>query len=304
MSGGDEGMDWEVAGAGQQARWLERAMAAEARVAVVARVCRRSLAGPRPRFLTAPIRSAPAATVGRLMASRPARRTRLTLRCVREDLGLNVPPIEVDLGNLDHPLVAEARRIAPSAPRGQKRILAIDHPLVYRLRHARWRGAPWLETDAGRFWLCAGAQREDGSGDDAYEHLVALHDAEQLLPDDDDRLRDAVERNARIIDAATAAIPDALTEARTKPGRDVSVCFGDVINARFQATATGTGDEIWVAIATQAADGRFVDERLRDVLFRLVFDAAGAALWEPRADWPSGELAWFEVARLGLPDAD
>jgi hypothetical protein len=30
----------------------------------------------------------------------------------------------------------------------------------------------------------------------------------------------------------------------------------------------GSGDEIWVAIATQAADGRFVDERLRDVLFR------------------------------------
>jgi hypothetical protein len=21
-------------------------------------------------------------------------------------------------------------------------------------------------------------------------------------------------------------------------------------------------------------------------------------MWEPRADWPSGELAWFEVARL------
>jgi hypothetical protein len=64
--------------------------------------------------------------------------------------------------------------------------------------------------------------------------------------------------------------------------------------------ATAAGDEIWVAIATQAADGRFVDERLRDVLFWLVFDAAEAELWEPRADWPLGELAWFEVARLGL----
>jgi hypothetical protein len=55
-----------------------------------------------------------------------------------------------------------------------------------------------------------------------------------------------------------------------------------------------------VAIATQAANGRFVDERFRDVLFRLVLDAAEAELLEMRADWPLGELAGFEVARLGL----
>jgi len=53
----------------------------------------------------------------------------------------------------------------------------------------------------------------------------------------------------------------------------------------------------------QAADGRFVEERLRDVLFGLVLAAAEAELWEPRADWPSGELAWFEVARLGLRES-
>ena len=37
---------------------------------------------------------------------------------------------------------------------------------------------------------------------------------------------------------------------------------------------------MWVAIATQATDGRFVEERLRDVLFGLVLTAAEAALWE------------------------
>ena len=82
------------------------------------------------------------------------------------------------------------------------------------------------------------------------------------------------------------------------PRADVALRFGELIDARLHATAAG--DEIWVAIATQAADDRFVGERLRDVLFRLVFDAAEAELWEPRVDWPSGELAWFEVARLGL----
>ena len=77
---------------------------------------------------------------------------------------------------------------------------------------------------------------------------------------------------------------------------------GDLVDARLHATAAG--DEIWVAIATQAADGRFVEERLRDVLFRLVFDAAEGELSEPRADWPL-RRSWpgSNVARLGLREA-
>ncbi len=59
-------------------------------------------------------------------------------------------------------------------------------PLVYRLRHGRWRDATWLEADAARFWLCAAAQREEGSGEDAYELFAALHRAGRLLPDEDD----------------------------------------------------------------------------------------------------------------------
>lgn len=122
--------------------------------------------------------------------------------------------------------------------------------------------------------------------------------AGRLLPDDDDRLRDALERNARIIDEAADSIPAALAEGFDRRGRDVTVRLGGLIDARLHVTEPG--DEVWVTIATQAADGRFVEDRLRDVLFRLVFDAAEAEVWEPRADWPLGRLAWFEVARLGL----
>jgi hypothetical protein len=57
--------------------------------------------------------------------------------------------------------------------------------------------------------LCAGAQRAAGSADDAHEHFIALHDVGRLLDDNDDRLRDALERNARIIDAAARDRPDA-----------------------------------------------------------------------------------------------
>jgi hypothetical protein len=77
----------------------------------------------------------------------------VTLRCLHEDPRLEMLPVEVDLGSIDHPLVAEARRIAPAAPRGQKRT--------------------WLEADEGRFWLCAAAQREVSSRVDAFEVLCA-----------------------------------------------------------------------------------------------------------------------------------
>lgn len=235
------------------------------------------------------------------MSDKSPHRTRVTLRCLREDLKVDLPPVDVDLGSLDHPLLGAARRVAPTAPRGQKRILSIERPLVYRLRHGRWRGATWLETDAARFWLCAGALREDGSGEDAYEIFAGLHQAERLLPAEDDRLRDELERNARIIDAAAGEIPSILASAFGQRDRDITARFGGLIEARLHVTTAG--EEVWVAIATQATDGRFVDERLRDVLFGLVLEAAEAALWEPRADWPSDELAWFETARLGLRES-
>jgi hypothetical protein len=87
---------------------------------------------------------------------------------------------------------------------------------------------------------------------------------------------------------AAAAVPD----------RDLLIRFGELVDARLVVSAAG--DEVWVAIATRAADGAFVTDRLRELLFAIVFDAAGAEMWEPRTDWPSGPPEWLEVARLGL----
>jgi hypothetical protein len=230
--------------------------------------------------------------------SRSGRSTRVTLRCLREDLGLDLPTLDVDLGGLDHPLLAEARRVAPAAPQGQKRILAIAHPLVYRLRHGRWRGATWLESEAARFWLLAGAQRAEGSQDDAYEVFESLHRSGTLLPTHDDRLRHELERNARVLEDARSDIPLALEDASAQRGQDVAITLGELVDARL--LVSDDGDEVWVAIATRTTDGTFVREPLRDLLFAAVLEAAGAEVSEPRADWPSGALKWFEVARLGL----
>lgn len=64
----------------------------------------------------------------------PDRRSRPTIRCLVNDLGIGLPPLDVDIGSLDHPFLDELRRVTPDSPRGQKRVLSIDYPLVYRIR--------------------------------------------------------------------------------------------------------------------------------------------------------------------------
>lgn len=65
---------------------------------------------------------------------RDIRRARPTIRCLVEDLGVELPDLTTDLGELGDPWLVELRRVAPTSPTGQKRILAIDHALLYRLR--------------------------------------------------------------------------------------------------------------------------------------------------------------------------
>lgn len=73
--------------------------------------------------------------------------------------------------------------------------------------------------------------------------------------------------------------------------------IGDLADARLHVPAAG--DDVWVALATQAADGRFVEERLCDVLFGVVFDAARAEVVEPRADRPGTQARERNPLRAG-----
>jgi hypothetical protein len=110
-----------------------------------------------------------------------ARRGRPTLRCLAADLGIPLPDLTVDLGDIRHPLIQETQRIAPGTPQGQKRILSIREPLVYRIRHSGFRGATWLDGTAGIVWLCGVERREDNSDDDAFAYFFRLHEAGHLL---------------------------------------------------------------------------------------------------------------------------
>ena len=103
--------------------------------------------------------------------------------------------------------------IASSTVRVERRVVALRPTAPPPVR-----GSFRRLFDERRFWLCAGAPRDEGSVDDAYEVFAGLHETGRFLPGADDRLRDELEHNARVIDAAAAAIPDALESALARPG--------------------------------------------------------------------------------------
>ena len=234
------------------------------------------------------------------LADSSERRVRITLRCLVEDLGLEVPGIDRPIGLIDHPMLDEARRVAPSSPQGQKRILSIRRPPVYRLRHSTDRGATWLDEEENILWLVAVARREDQSENDAFAVFARLHQAGRLLPSDDDRCRIEFEQGAELLARVRRDIVPLLAAAREAPGTDAGLDLAGFVPARAQSMRAAGIEELWMAVSTRDAAGEGVPVRLRDMIFAIAEQLLVPAEWEPRADWPGGRLEWFEVCRLAI----
>jgi hypothetical protein len=228
------------------------------------------------------------------------RRARPTLRCLTEDLGLDVPGLGVDLGDLDHSWLGELRRIAPWSPQGQKRVLAISQPLVYRLRLSADRGVTWVDEERAIVWLCAVHRREEGSDDDAYAWFARLHASGQLLPSGDDQLRDRAEAAIRLQRGLNAELLGLVDAALSHRGAELAADLGEYLPCRVLVLASEGVEEIWCALSSRATDGTHVPDRLRDILFAALERHLPDAVFEVRRDWPTGGVGWWEVVRLGL----
>ena len=228
-----------------------------------------------------------------------ARRARPTIRCLTEDMGIPLPNLDADLGaDVDHPLIDELRRLAADSPIGQKRVLSIDHPLVYRLRVARHRGATWVDEEHGIVWLCAARAREDGSADDAFAWFADLHAAGRLLPTDDDRRRDRAEAAVRLQRGLTAELLHLFDMAQAASGTEHHAELGDWLPCRLLVIGDDV-QEIWCALSLRAGE-RSVSPALRDLLFAALESYVAPAIFEARDDWRGDPIEWFEVVRLGI----
>lgn len=226
------------------------------------------------------------------------RRSRPTIRCLTEDLGQDLPGLDEDLGQLIHPWMTELRRIAPSSPTGQKRVLSIDHPMVYRLRISSERGATWVDDDI--VWLCAVRRREDGSDNDAFEWFQELHSDGRLLPSEEDRLRDQAEDVIRLFHRLREDLLAAVERALSENGVEHEAELDGWLPCRILVLHESGLEEIWCGLSVLTISGEFFRQEFRDLLFAALEEHLNPAIFEERNDWPNGETTWFETVRLGL----
>ncbi len=99
------------------------------------------------------------------------RPTRPTLRCLRDDLHVPLPPVSQPLDEIDHPLLRKAAEQFTDPDIPHERVAALDDQVLFKVKIRRWRGAVWVEPDQP--WLVAAGRREDGSPDDFYAALAA-----------------------------------------------------------------------------------------------------------------------------------
>jgi hypothetical protein len=120
---------------------------------------------------------------------------------------------------------------------GQKRILSIGQPLVYRLRVSTHRAATWVDEAHGVVWLCAVHRREEGSEGDAYAWFADLHSAGRLLPCDDDRLRDRAEAVIRLQRGLTSELLQLADQALLRVGTELESDLGATCRAGYSLCA-------------------------------------------------------------------
>src|SRR5262249_29109399 len=168
---------------------------------------------------------------------------RPTLRCLREDLHLPLPPASTPLDQVDHPLLTKAGEQFTDPDTPHERIRAIDDVVLFKVKIGRWRGATYIDqaTAEARDWLVAAGRRQDGSADDFYALLHAQarsppqryndeHDkplttdthSQYLLPGQDDQDRYLLEAGTRLAKRLDVAVRD-LVRGSLRDGHEHAV---------------------------------------------------------------------------------
>lgn len=240
-----------------------------------------------------------------MLAARP------TLRVLREDLNVPVPPVFEPLDEIEHPLLAKAREQFADENAAHERIRAIDDQVLFKVKVRRWRGAVWIEDLLP--WVVAAGSREGGSQDDFYQvletqavraradynrtHSPSLSGRTYvagLLPDQDDRKRYQLEAGARFRTALVAAVRE-LTVGSLRDGHEHAADFeGFRLGLLVRAD---DGHETYVAVRITGS----VPSDLVAVILRNV-PGCDPLSWWPEASLPLRHLMPAEQAWSTLMD--
>jgi len=134
---------------------------------------------------------------------------RPTVRCLREDLGLPVPPARIPLDEIDHPLLRKAQEQFAAGDTPHERIRAIDDVVLFKVKTGRWRGAVYSGDPEAEVkeWLVAGGTR-----------------AAHLLPGPDDHDRYLIEAATRLARRLNTAVRE-LVRGSLRDGHEHAADF-------------------------------------------------------------------------------
>jgi hypothetical protein len=190
------------------------------------------------------------------------RRARPTLRCLREDLSLPLPHVDIPLDEITHPLLAKVAERFADDQTPQERISAIDDEVLFKVKIQRWRGATWVDEDIA--WLVAAGKREAGSPEDFYAALAARGNAARarynaehspplssatysgyLLPDHEYDLRWRAEAAARTERQLRTTVLDLVRQSLLDGREHAAILDGAALGVQVLADQ---GHETYVAI--------------------------------------------------------
>jgi hypothetical protein len=238
--------------------------------------------------------------------------TRPTLRCLRDDLGVDLPPVDDPLDEVGHPLLRKAAGQFGQAEGPRERIRSVDDHVLYKVKTGRWRGAVWIDSYR-QPWLVAAGRREEGSPEDFYEALAASARAARgrhntshrpplttdthvgyLLPTRDDRDRNAAENHARLLRDIETTV-HRLTRASLLSGREHQA---EIAAAALSILVrAGQDNETYVAL-------RIIGS-VPDNLLLVVLDTVPGCSrdgWYPELEMPTRPLAPNEQVWSNLMD--
>jgi hypothetical protein len=229
-----------------------------------------------------------------MAATTEIRRVRPTLRLLREDERVPVPPIGARLDDIDLPFTRKAHDLAPVFPANQIRILELGGAFVFRFTHGRTRVLTWLDEQRQIMWLVGADLRRE---DEDYDRYLDLDRRDELLPGAEDETRLEGEELLQLAHWIQGHVPDWVAQAQAQPTSEHPLVLPGGAQVIIFASAD---DEVWVALPTLLAAELGIADPVRSLIVATVTQALGGAAateWEPRHDWPTGrDLRSYEIA--------
>lgn len=185
--------------------------------------------------------------------------TRITRRCLNDDLGLPADAADLtidELANANDVIAAFRDRRGEVGSAGQEPIQSLLPEIVaFSLHVGRQRGATWHHREAGVIWLLAVGYHRGGHADDAYAYFERLMAAGRLLPDREDMLAFVRSQAPTLAHSLLNDVPGLVDAAREHPGVIQSGIIGGRIRVRV-VCEVGDPAMLTVAISQRLFPGK------------------------------------------------